>query len=100
MIAGDERGFCLGSEETCKDWKKYLQEGRFAAFVEPKAGQKHIIRAAAATKGEQLLPDPLFREGMGELTKRLFGSQAQSEPAAPPKEGAVPIPGEAGALPQ
>ncbi len=86
LVSGDERGVCLGTAEMCKDWKKYEQHMRFAAFVSPKAGGKSVIRAEVATNSEDLLPDLLFHVGMGELTNRLFSPQV---PAVTAVEGAA-----------
>jgi hypothetical protein len=82
LVAGDERGFCLGTHEMCKDWKKYTQEMRLAAVVTFKNGEKHNILAMAAAKDEQLLPGPLFHASMGELTQRIFPSAVSANQAA------------------
>lgn len=82
LVSGDERGVCLGTNEMCKDWKKYVQQMRLTALVAPKAGDKSVIRAEATAKDEELLPDPLFRDGMGELTTRLFPAAATSQNAS------------------
>ena len=82
LVSGDERGVCLGTDEMCKDWKKYVQQMRLTALVAPKAGNKSVIRAEATAKDEELLPDPLFRDGMGELMTRLFPAAATSQNAS------------------
>lgn len=87
LVSGDERGVCLGSAETCKDWKKYDQQMRLGVFVEPAAGKQVLVKAGARTLDEQLQPEPLFQHGMQELTKRLFPeSGAGMDPAAAPGE--------------
>lgn len=82
LVSGDERGVCLGTDEMCKDWKKYVQQMRLTALVAAKAGDKSIVRAEATAKDEELLPDPLFRDGMGELTGRLFPPAANESQKA------------------
>lgn len=72
LVSGDERGVCLGTAEMCKDWKKYVQRMRIAAFITPKHGDQAVIRAEASAKDEELVPDELFRASMGSLTGRLF----------------------------
>lgn len=79
LVSGDERGICLGTEEMCKDWKKYTQHMRLGTLVVSKDGQRQVIRSEASTKNEELLPEQLFREGMGDLTSRLFPVSAPQE---------------------
>ena len=79
MIAGDERGFCLGTAEMCKNWNQYVQQMRMAAIIEPKGGKQIIVRAQAATRDDDLLPEPLFHEAMAELTARLLPEQTSSD---------------------
>lgn len=81
LVSGDERGVCLGTDEMCKDWKKYVQKMRLTALVTPKAGDASTIMAEAAAKDEELLPDPLFHEGMRELTTRLLPAATADSPA-------------------
>ena len=80
LIAGDERGFCVGTQEMCKDWKKYTQEVRMAAVVSPRNGGEKIVRSYAATKEEQLQPNELYQLSMLELSERLTGSQSGQAP--------------------
>jgi hypothetical protein len=82
-IAGDERGFCVGTKEMCKDWKKFDQLMRLGVIISSKAGTKNIIRAAAHTKDEQIELNPLFHAAMGELTRRIFPATAAMQPAEP-----------------
>jgi|694.fasta_scaffold27638_5 hypothetical protein len=74
LIAGDERGWCLGTAEMCKNWKKYDQHVIVAVKIRPAVGTPEILRSDAATKDEQLLPDPLFQAAMSALTPRLFAA--------------------------
>ena len=74
LIAGDERGWCLGTAEMCKNWKKYDQHVIVAVKIRPTVGTPEILRSDAATKDEQLLPDPLFQAAMSALTPRLFAA--------------------------
>ena len=74
LIAGDERGWCLGTAEMCKNWKKYDQRVIVAVKIRPTVGTPEILRSDAATKDEQLLPDPLFQAAMSALTPRLFAA--------------------------
>lgn len=73
-IAGDERGWCLGTAEMCKNWKKYDQHVVVAVKIRPVVGKPAILRSDAATKDEQLLPDPLFQAAMAAMTTRLFAA--------------------------
>ena len=76
-IAGDERGWCLGTAEMCKDWKKYDQQLRLRVEVRTAAASdaKPLeLRSDAAAKDEQLVPEPMFRAAMDDMTVRLFGS--------------------------
>ena len=82
LVAGDERGFCVGTTEMCKDWKKYMQDVRLIAIASPKGAKQVQVRANAATKDEQLIPAQLFELSMQELTARLFPGQV---PASNPK---------------
>jgi len=90
-IAGDERGWCLGTAEMCKDWKKYDQQLRLRVEVRtPNASDAKPLelRSDAAAKEEQLVPDPMFRAAMDDMTVRLFGSAKDSvgqQPAELPK---------------
>lgn len=90
LVGGDERGICLGTEEMCKDWKKYDQRMRMGAMVTFKGEEKIAIRAEATTKDEQLLPDQLFKAGMGELTKRLFTAKS-AQPIAANRDAQSPV---------
>ena len=74
LIAGDERGWCLGTAEMCKNWKKYDQHVIVAVKIRPAVGTPEILRSDAATKDEQLLPDPLFQAAMAAMTTRLFAA--------------------------
>ena len=74
LIAGDERGWCLGTAEMCKNWKKYDQRVIVSVKIRPTVGTPEILRSDAATKDEQLLPDPLFQAAMSALTPRLFAA--------------------------
>lgn len=87
LVAGDERGICLGTEEMCKDWKKYTQRMRLGTLIVSKDGQRQVIRSEASTKSEELLPEQLFREGMGDLTNRLFpvSTPQETKPALEPE---------------
>ena len=76
-IAGDERGWCLGTAEMCKDWKKYDQQLRLRVEVRSAAasdGKPLELRSDAAAKEEQLVPEPMFRAAMDDMTERLFGA--------------------------
>ena len=72
LIAGDERGWCLGTAEMCKNWKKYDQHVIVVVKMRPVVGKPAILRSDAATKDEGLLPEPLFQAAMAALTSRLF----------------------------
>jgi hypothetical protein len=74
FIAGDERGWCLGTAEMCKNWKKYDQHVIVAVKIRPTVGTPETVQSDAATKDEQLLPDPLFQAAMAALTTRLFAA--------------------------
>ena len=87
LLSGDERGWCLGTTEQCKDWKKYVQEVRMGAIVSPKAGGEVIVRSYAKTLDEQLVPGDLFQASFLEMSNRLTGTtgspiQQASESAA------------------
>ena len=90
-IAGDERGWCLGTAEMCKDWKKYDQQLRLRVEVRTPAASdpKPIeLRSDAAAKEEQLVPEPMFRAAMDDMTVRLFGAgkvATGQQPAEPSK---------------
>jgi hypothetical protein len=75
FIAGDERGWCLGTAEMCKNWKKYDQHVIVAVKIRPTVGTPETVQSDAATKDEQLLPDPLFQAAMAAMTTRLFAAQ-------------------------
>ncbi len=75
LIAGDERGWCLGTAEMCKNWKKYDQHVIVAVKIRPTVGTPETVQSDAATKDEQLLPDPLFQAAMAAMTTRLFAAQ-------------------------
>jgi hypothetical protein len=78
-ITGDERGWCLGTAEMCKNWKKYDQHVIVAVKIRPVVGKPTIFRSDAATKDEQLLPDPLFQAAMAAMTTRLFAAQRAAQ---------------------
>jgi hypothetical protein len=78
-ITGDERGWCLGTAEMCKNWKKYDQHVIVAVKIRPVVGKPTILRSDAATKDEQLLPDPLFQAAMAAMTTRLFAAQRAAQ---------------------
>jgi hypothetical protein len=76
-IAGDERGWCPGTAEMCKDWKKYDQQLRLRVEVRTtnaSDARPLELRSDAAAKEEQLVPDPIFRAAMDDMTVRLFGA--------------------------
>ena len=72
LVAGDERGWCLGTAEMCKNGKKYDQHVIVVVKMRPVVGKPAIQRSDAATKDEDLLPEPLFQAVMAALTTRLF----------------------------
>jgi len=74
LISGDERGWCLGTAEMCKNWKKYDQHVIVAVKIRPTVGTPETVQSDAATKDEQLLPDPLFQAAMAAMTTRLFAA--------------------------
>ena len=79
FIAGDERGWCLGTAEMCKNWKKYDQHVIVAVKIRPTVGTPETVQSDAATKDEQLLPDPLFQAAMAAMTTRLFAAQKAAQ---------------------
>jgi len=79
LISGDERGWCLGTAEMCKNWKKYDQHVIVAVKIRPTVGTPETVQSDAATKDEQLLPDPLFQAAMAAMTTRLFAAQRAAQ---------------------
>ena len=78
-ITGDERGWCLGTAEMCRNWKKYDQHVIVAVKIRPVAGKPAILRSDAGTKDEELLPDPLFQAAMAAMTTRLFAASKAAQ---------------------
>jgi len=79
LISGDERGWCLGTAEMCKNWKKYDQHVIVAVKIRPTVGTPETVQSDAATKDEQLLPDPLFQAAMAAMTTRLFAASKAAQ---------------------
>jgi len=79
LISGDERGWCLGTAEMCKNWKKYDQHVIVAVKIRPTVGTPETVQSDAATKDEQLLPDPLFQAAMAAMTTRLFAESKAAQ---------------------
>lgn len=78
LVVGDERGLCLGTPETCKDWNKFSQETRLQAIVSPKVGGEKIVRSFAQAKDEKLLPMELFQASLKEMGARLSGADSSA----------------------
>ena len=79
LISGDKRGWCLGTAEMCKNWKKYDQHVIVAVKIRPTVGTPETVQSDAATKDEQLLPDPLFQAAMAAMTTRLFAASKAAQ---------------------
>jgi len=71
LVAGDERGFCLGTPDMCKDWKKYEQTMTIAASITLPTTERQLVGAKSSAKSEALVPQPLFDAAMREITPRL-----------------------------
>lgn len=78
LLVGDERGLCVGTQEMCKDWKKFAQETRLQTIISPKTGGEKIVRSFARAKDEQLLPAELFQASLKEMASRLSGVDPNS----------------------